>query len=252
MTAPAGQPERTLEASQIAALNDLLQLDHDALQSYALAVTELESSAYRETVRRFRLDHERHVADLTALIRRHGGLPVELPHPTGVLKLATQGAGAVGGGDTHVLMAFRANERQSRDKYARAAALGEWPADVAAVVRVAAADEARHYDWVDTTLQALGVTDDTLLGKAHRGFEAANARTADALEAVGTRGMTAVEAARRAVGRASGMGRVVTERPLAAAALAVGAGVLAAALLRGGRPARSDSARADYNRPTRG
>jgi hypothetical protein len=43
--------------------------------------------------------------------------------------------------------------------------------------------------------------------------------------------MQAVEAARRAVGRASGVGRVVTERPLAAAALAIGAGVLAAAFL---------------------
>jgi hypothetical protein len=162
-------------------------------------------------------------------------MPVNLPHPTGVLKLATQGAGAVGGGDTHVLMAFRANERQARDKYARAAALGEWPADITSVLRVAAADEARHYDWVDTTLQSLGVTDDTMLGKAHRAFETGHARTADALEAVGTKGMQAVEAARRAVGRESGVGRVVTERPLTAAVLAVGAGVLAAALLGGGR-----------------
>lgn len=233
MTAPAGQPDRALDASHIATLNDLLQLDHDALQSYALAIEELESVAYRETVRRFRSDHERHVAELTELIRRHGGAAANFPHPTGVLKLATQGAGAVGGGDTHVLMAFRANERQSRDKYARAAALGEWPADIASVVRVGAADESRHYDWVDTTLQSLGVTDDSALGAAHRGFETVNAGTADALEAVGTKGMEAVEMARRAVGRASGVGRVVTERPLAAAAIALGAGVLVAAVLRG-------------------
>lgn len=234
MTAPTGQPDATLDAAHVAMLNDLLQLDHDALQSYQLAIGELESAAYRETIRRYRGDHERHVTELTGLIRRYGGMPIELPHPTGVLKLATQGAGALGGGDTHVLMAFRANERQARDKYARAAALGEWPADVAAVVRVAAADESRHYDWVDTTLQSLGVTDDSALGKAHRGFEVAHARTADALETAGTKGMQAVEAARRAVGRVSGVGRVVTERPLAAAGIAVAAGVLAAALLGGG------------------
>jgi bacterioferritin (cytochrome b1) len=235
MTAPTGQPDRALDSAHIATLNDLLQLDHDAVHSYGLAIAELEASAYRETVRRFRSDHERHIAELTALITRHGGMPVNLPHPTGVLKLATQGAGALGGGDTHVLMAFRANERQARDKYARAAALGEWPADVTSVLRVAAADESRHYDWVDTTLQSLGVSDDSALGKAHRAFEAGNAATADALEAVGTKGMQAVEAARRAVGRASGVGRVVTERPLAAAAIAIGAGVLAAAFLGGRR-----------------
>ena len=235
MTAPTGQPDRALDASHVATLYDLLQLDHDAVQSYELATHELESTAYRETIRRFRGDHERHITDLTELIRRHGGMPVNFPHPTGVLKLATQGAGAIGGGDTHVLMAFRANERQARDKYARAAALGEWPADVTSVLRVAAADESRHYDWVDTTLQALGVTDDSALGKAHHAFETVNARTADAIEAVGQKGMTAVEAARRAVGRASGVGRVVNERPLAAAAIAAGVGVLAAALLGGRR-----------------
>lgn len=235
MTTPAGHTEPTLGAGQIAALNDLLQLDHDALHSYQLAIQELEGGAYRETVRRFRTDHERHVTELTAVIRRYGGMPVEAPHPTGVLKLATQAAGALGGGDTHVLMAFRNNERQARDKYARAAALGEWPADVASVVRVAASDESRHYDWVDTTLQSLGVTDDTALGKVSRGVEAVNAGTADALEAVGTKGMQAVEAARRAVGRASGVGRVVTERPLVAAVAAVGVGALAAALLGGRR-----------------
>jgi ElaB/YqjD/DUF883 family membrane-anchored ribosome-binding protein len=235
MTAPNAQDPRALDASHIATLNDLLQLDHDALQSYGLAIQELEGSAYRETVRRFRTDHERHITELTGLITRHGGMPINLPHPTGVLKLATQGAGAVGGGDTHVLMAFRVNERQARDKYARAAALGEWPADVTSVLRVAAADESRHYDWVDTTLKSLGVSDDTALGAAHRAFETVNARTADALEAVGTKGMTAVEAARRAVGRGSGVGRVVTERPLAAAAIAAGVGVLAAALIGGGR-----------------
>jgi rubrerythrin len=230
MTAPDAQPDRALDAAHVATLNDLLQLDHDALQSYALAITELENSAYRETIRRFRTDHERHVSELTGLITRHGGMPVNVPHPTGVLKLATQGAGAVGG-DANVLLAFRTNERQARDKYARAAALGEWPADVTSVLRVAAADEARHYDWVDMTLGSLGVSDDTLLGKAQRAFEVGNARTADVLEAAGTKGMQAVETARRAVGRGSGVGRVVSERPLAAAALAVGAGVLAAALL---------------------
>jgi hypothetical protein len=129
-----------------------------------------------------------------------------VPHPTGVLKLATQGAGCDRrGGDTHVLMAFRANERQARDKYARVAALGEWPADVESVLRVAAADESRHYDWVDTTLQSLGVTDDSALGKAHKAFETVHAGTAHALEAAGTKGMQAVEG--RASRRRARLGR---------------------------------------------
>lgn len=230
---------QTSSPALIAELNDLLQLDHDAVQSYTLAIKELEHAAYRETLRRYLADHARHVEELTTLIREQGGLPIELPHPTGVAKLAKQALGGTGG-DTRVLLAFRANERQARDKYARAAARSDaWPAEVQAVVRRAAADESRHYDWVDTTLQSLGVTDDSPRGRAARVMETVHARSADAIEAVGKQGMRGFEAARRGLAPAR---RTVRERPLVTALAVVGVGVLTAALLGGlggGRKSRS-------------
>ncbi len=45
-----------------------------------------------------------------------------MPHPSSLAKLALEGLRHVGGGDTHVLVAFRNNERQSRDQYVRVAA----------------------------------------------------------------------------------------------------------------------------------
>ena len=225
MTAPA-QPTATLDPATIAELNDLLQLDHDAVQSYALAMRELKANAYRETIRRYRGDHERHIEELTGLIRKYGGQPIDIPHPSAVDKLALQAAGAVGGGDTHVLVAFRNNERQARDKYARAAdAAAAWPADVQTVVRTAASDERRHYDWVDMTLQSRGVTDDSALGVAARGIEVFHARTHDAAEAVEKQGMRGFEAARRAVAGVD-VARQIADRPLAAALTALGVGLL--------------------------
>lgn len=229
MTAPA-QMTGALDAGTIAALNDLLQLDHDAVQSYTLAVEQLKGHAYRETIRRYRGDHERHIEELTALVRAHGGQPISFPHPSSVDKLGVQAAGSVGG-DTAVLLAFRANERQARDKYARAAEQAAWPADVLAVVRTAASDERRHYDWVDMTVQSLGVTDDTALGTVSRGVEVFHARTHDAAEAVETQGMRGFEAARRAVAR-TGITQQVTERPLAAALAVVAAGLLLGSVRR--------------------
>ena len=80
-------------------------------------------------------------------IRKHrarGGLPIPLPHvPTGLLKLAVQASG-LPGGDGCVLLAFRANEWQSREKYARYAARPYTP-ELAALVQRHAEDEARHY-----------------------------------------------------------------------------------------------------------
>lgn len=223
MTAPI---THTFDAATIAELNDLLQLDHDAVQSYTLAAKQLDSAAYRETILRYRADHERHIVELTELIRNHGGMPVELPHPTGVAKLAQQAAGALTGTDTQVLIAFRNNERQARDKYARAAdPAASWPEEVREVVRRGAEDERRHYEWVDMTVQSLGVTDDSMLGRAARVHETVHARTADAVEAVGKKGMQGMEAARRGV-----MG-TIEKQPLLAALAVVGTGVLAGALL---------------------
>jgi rubrerythrin len=230
--------ESRASTALIAELNDLLQLDHDALQSYALAIKEVEHPAYRETLRRFRTDHERHVEELTALIRAHGGLPIELPHPTGVAKLAKQAAGGVGG-DRRVLLAFRANERQARDKYARAERRSEaWPEDVRAVVRRAADDETRHYEWADATLEGLGESKDGPRGRARRAYETVHARAADAVEAVGKQGMRGFEAARRGALRTRELPRVAKARPLVTALAVVGTGLLAAALvgqLRGSR-----------------
>lgn len=223
MTAPI---THTFDAATIAELNDLLQLDHDAVQSYTLAAKQLDSAAYRETILRYRADHERHIVELTELIRNHGGMPVELPHPTGVAKLAQQAAGALTGTDTQVLIAFRNNERQARDKYARAAdPAASWPEEVREVVRRGAEDERRHYEWVDMTVQSLGVTDDSMLGRAARVHETVHARTADAVEAVGKKGMQGMEVARRGV-----MG-TIEKQPLLAALAVVGTGVLAGALL---------------------
>jgi rubrerythrin len=217
------------DSALIAELNDLLQLDHDALAAYSLAIAELDSQDYKTTVTEFRRDHERHVEELTALIKQRGGIPVQISHqPTGIFKLAMQGLGAVGG-DREVLIAWRTNERQARDKYARAAAKPGLPQDVHAAFARGAADEARHYEWADRTLRALGVTEDSRMGRALGAVETMHARTADAIEAVEKKGMAGVEAARRGISKGA---RSARNRPLVAAVAAVGVGLLVTTLLR--------------------
>src|SRR5690606_8019590 len=147
--------ETRSEANLIAELNDMLQLDHDAVQAYTIAIDNLENASYRETLVAFRGDHERHIEDLTRLIREHNGIPLELPHiPTGFFKRAVQRVGAMGG-DKMILLAFKANERQVRDKYRRVAMM-DHPPEVAEVLRRNAEDEQRHYLWALETLEDLG------------------------------------------------------------------------------------------------
>ena len=103
-----------------AELNDLLQLDHDAVEAYTIAIDRIRDAGRRESLVSFRADHKRHIEELAALVRARGGLPTELPHPTGALKLAVQALGSLGD-DTSLLLAFKAVEGQVRDKYQRAA-----------------------------------------------------------------------------------------------------------------------------------
>jgi hypothetical protein len=138
-------------------LNDLLQLDHDALAAYDVAISKLEDRDHASQISGFRRDHERHVRELNELVTRLGGTPVNHPHATGPFKTALQSLGGLAG-DKGLLMAFRTNELQVRTKYDTYASKAMlWPPEVKRVVDGAALDEERHYAWVAGVLQRMGV-----------------------------------------------------------------------------------------------
>lgn len=209
-------------------LNDLLRLDHDAVQAYTLAIRLLENPDYKRQLEEFRADHQRHIDELSQLIRSRDAVPLEFPHlPSGAFKLAVQGVGGAGG-DRAVLLAFKANERQVRDKYRRVAREVH-PADVTSVLARAADDETRHYEWALETLSDLGVTPDTMTGRAERAFEVAHARAADVMESAERQAMQAAQRAGRT------LRDDIIDNPIGSALLAVGVGFVAATLLGGAR-----------------
>lgn len=145
------------DAEVLDGLNDLLQLDHDAIGAYEIAIEKLDDRDHADQIAGFKRDHERHVRDLNEMIRSLGGTPVNEPHATGPLKQAMQSLGALGG-DKGVLIAWRANELQVRAKYdGYASRANAWPAEVKQLVDRNALDEERHYHWVAQALQAMGV-----------------------------------------------------------------------------------------------
>lgn len=181
----------------VAQLNDLLQLDYDAVAAYRVTLAELDSPALRSELQQNLDDHERHIRELGAHIDRLGGIKLPMPHITGAFKLAVQAAVAMGS-DRSVLLAFKTNELQSRDKYARAAE-DNFPADVAMTVRRAAADERRHYDWAVRALMSLGAERSDADVSAARGFGRIHRRIANTIEAAERGAMQATERVRRSV-----------------------------------------------------
>jgi ElaB/YqjD/DUF883 family membrane-anchored ribosome-binding protein len=144
-----------------------------------------------------------------------------MPHlPTGLFKLAVQAAGRAGG-DRGVLLAFKANERQVRDKYRRAAESRQ-PPEVAVILSRAAGDESLHYSWVLETLEDLGAGETTTVGRIEQAVEIGQARMADVVEGAERRAMEGLEEGRR----------VAADRPLSSVLIAVGAGFIVGQLLR--------------------
>jgi rubrerythrin len=183
--------ENITGARLIAELNDLLQLDFDAIAAYTVAIGRVESVTYRETLEGFRRDHERHVRELSELVRAQGGTPVEGPHvPTGTFKLAVQGAGV--GSDRSLILAFKANEGQSVEKYRRHADRPHAP-KVREVLERAARDEEKHYEWAVSRLKRLDAGPNTAVGKAEAAFEAVHGATASVAEALERKVMEVVE-----------------------------------------------------------
>lgn len=150
-------PSSVPTAEILEGLNDLLQLDHDAIGAYRIAIEKLEDRDWAMQISGYLNDHERHIHELTEAIVGLGGTPMNEPHATGPFKQALQSLGAVGG-DKGLLMAWRANELQVRTKYDRYASKAVfWPDRVKALVDRNALDEERHYRWVVGVLEAMGM-----------------------------------------------------------------------------------------------
>lgn len=131
--------------------NDLIRFDYDAIGAYDEAIDSIPEPILRESLIRFRSDHERHVIDLSAIVQRLGGNPPEKPGARGVLrKTLTKVAGLMG--TETVLEAMRANEEVLNKQYASRANLA-FPDDVLAVIARNYNDEKRHLAWVEQQLR---------------------------------------------------------------------------------------------------
>jgi rubrerythrin len=200
-------------------LNDLLQLDHDAVSAYDAAIEKFEDPDLATQITGFRRDHERHITELNELIHGLGGTPDNSRHATAPFKEALQSLGALAG-DKGLLIAWRANELQVRTKYdSYASRATSWPADVKRVIDQNALDEERHYSWVVDVLQRMGIGPDddletgiaTRLREARTQAESLAHRAQERVEETARRAQDRVEEAadrtRQRAGDAAGAAR---------------------------------------------
>lgn len=137
----------------ISNLNDLIELDYDAIEAYQAAINRLESTQYKTSLREFMGDHKRHIKELSSLVSGEGGTPAK---EADAKKFLTKGKVILANlaGDDAILKAMKANEEVTNITYEKAVEKG-YPDNIQTVLKKALADERRHKEWLVKTLENL-------------------------------------------------------------------------------------------------
>lgn len=134
----------------ISDLNDIIELDYDAIAAYRTAIERLENDAYKVKLTEFMGDHERHIVELGKAVLNEGGKPST---EGDAKKILTRGKVVLAdlAGDQAILKAMKSNEEQTNYKYEDAVKIG-YPENVQAILQRGLEDERRHKAWIVTTL----------------------------------------------------------------------------------------------------
>jgi rubrerythrin len=136
--------EKTIESI----INDLIQLDVDACYSYSEAIKEVEEKDIQQQLINFQKDHERHIEELSTLLKDMGGEPIK---PTRDFKgFIIEGMTALQSltGTKGALKAMLTNEKITNKKYADALEYKGFNQEVRKLIQENFNDERRHLEYV--------------------------------------------------------------------------------------------------------
>lgn len=128
-------------------LEKLVHLDIDAIHAYDQAIEKIDVESIRSQITDFKRDHERHVSDLSEIIRSNGG---EVPEFSRDFKgFFIEGFTALRSatGTEGALKAMQVNEKLTNSKYDDSLSW-DVPQDVKDVLMRNREDERRHIEYI--------------------------------------------------------------------------------------------------------
>jgi uncharacterized protein (TIGR02284 family) len=132
-------------------LNDLIQLDVDAVEAYDHAIKHMEYEDIRRRFLDFRDDHRSHIRNLTEMVQHLGGKPIKSsPDLKGYLIEGFTALMSVTG-SIGAMEAMKANEILTTKKYSEAAAL-DLPEEVKKLMMTHYSQELRHLEYIEDVI----------------------------------------------------------------------------------------------------
>lgn len=130
-------------------LNNLIQLDVDAIKAYDQAIEACEHASVKMKLTEFRADHQRHVTDLSAHVRALGAQPEVKQDLKGYL---IEGFTAITSVGTHsALVSMKGNEMLTNSRYQAALKMDLSP-EIRVTLEKNYSDEQRHLAWIKEAL----------------------------------------------------------------------------------------------------
>jgi len=138
------------------ALKELLELEYGAADAYEAAIERLENPEYQRKLEEFKRDHERHIEELSTLLRKNHH---EVPEKGIVGKqLLTTGKVVMANlvGDNTILQAMKSNEIDTNTAYERMQNHeNKWP-EAEDIIKRGLQDERKHKEWLEQLFEEKG------------------------------------------------------------------------------------------------
>ena len=131
-------------------LNNLIELEYDAIAAYQAAIERLEDKNYQSQLNIFMQDHENHIAALSQLVSQEGGVPADKGDMKAIL---TKGKVVIAdlAGDEAILKAMLMNEEVTNKSYEKEV-IQKYPQPIQSILQDHLADERRHKEWLEVAL----------------------------------------------------------------------------------------------------
>lgn len=142
------------EAAFSDTLKNLIALDFDAVAAYEAAINRLDDPLIKDQLGEFMSDHQRHIQELSAIVRELGELP---PTDKDFKAVLTQGKVVIGNlaGDKGILQAMKSNEDDTNQAYEQALKRTDILPRAEGLLKQNLADERRHRSWIEERLSRL-------------------------------------------------------------------------------------------------
>jgi rubrerythrin len=146
MTTAVGKQEEFCDA-----LVELVELDYDAVEAYEAAINRLGNEGYKNMLEKFKQDHQRHITELSGVLKSHGE---DVPQGPSAKQWLTKGKVVMANlvGDKAILSAMQTNEVDTNTAYERMNDRQDKWEDTVLFLKRGLEDEKRHKLWIDSQL----------------------------------------------------------------------------------------------------